>query len=609
MELTIEKALELGVNAHNAGNLQEAERIYRAILETDRNQANANYNLGSIAVFMQNSKAAIPLFKIAIKAMPEIENFWISYIAALLKENQIKLAKKALKEYKQQSSSTEHLVEISKSIDAEILQPSPAESELKQLANYYQDGSLAATEDLAKSIVLEFPTNFFAWNILGATLKQLGRLNDALSASLKAAELTDKNDEVYINLGEILYLSNREEDALDSYEKAIRLNPESLRANFELGILYLRAGRHIDSELCFKRVIKSHPENAWAHNNLGGVYIELGRLDKAERSYSKAIALNPAYFDALVNLGDTLQLLGRLQEAEGSYKRALAVSPDSSRAHYLLGKLLFENKKYSQAIEEFKSLDFEDSEIYLLKCLYCQDRQDEFYDQLGIELSRGKINAVIGSLTSRSAIRYGIDKSNPFCQNPLDYVFTTDLKEVLDFKNKFVSVVEGFLADKSVINRGQGLLHNGVQTAGNLFNVKGDLLIDVELILRSEIEKYRVHFENSQEGFIKDWPRQYKISGWLVSMKDGGSLDAHMHDSGWLTGGVYINVPPKIEPDAGNLVVSIGDEDDSPSNENMMSIDVVTGSLCLFPASLLHYTIPFNSVEDRIVLAFDVIPD
>ena len=37
-------------------------------------------------------------------------------------------------------------------------------------------------------------------------------------------------------------------------------------------------------------------------------------------------------------------------------------------------------------------------------------------------------------------------------------------------------------------------------------------------------------------------------------------------------------------------------------------IDVVTGSLALFPASLLHYTIPFESEEERIVLAFDVIP-
>ena len=39
-----------------------------------------------------------------------------------------------------------------------------------------------------------------------------------------------------------------------------------------------------------------------------------------------------------------------------------------------------------------------------------------------------------------------------------------------------------------------------------------------------------------------------------------------------------------------------------------ISIDVVSGSLCLFPSSLHHYTIPFESEEARIVLAFDVTP-
>jgi hypothetical protein len=28
--------------------------------------------------------------------------------------------------------------------------------------------------------------------------------------------------------------------------------------------------------------------------------------------------------------------------------------------------------------------------------------------------------------------------------------------------------------------------------------------------------------------------------------------------------------------------------------------------MCLFPSSLLHYTIPFEAEEDRTVLAFDV---
>ena len=37
-------------------------------------------------------------------------------------------------------------------------------------------------------------------------------------------------------------------------------------------------------------------------------------------------------------------------------------------------------------------------------------------------------------------------------------------------------------------------------------------------------------------------------------------------------------------------------------------IDVVTGSLVLFPGSLTHYTIPFESKDERIVLAFDAKP-
>ena len=92
-------------------------------------------------------------------------------------------------------------------------------------------------------------------------------------------------------------------------------------------------------------------------------------------------------------------------------------------------------------------------------------------------------------------------------------------------------------------------------------------------------------------------------------MKNGGELSAHIHDTGWITGSVYINVPPKFKNDSGNLVVATHDPKyEIGIAEGTKSIDVVTGSLCLFPSSLMHYTIPFESDEDRIVLAFDVIP-
>jgi len=93
-------------------------------------------------------------------------------------------------------------------------------------------------------------------------------------------------------------------------------------------------------------------------------------------------------------------------------------------------------------------------------------------------------------------------------------------------------------------------------------------------------------------------------------MNSGGKLSAHMHETGWITGSIYINIPPKSMADSGNLVVCLEDPQYT-TNENFESqkiIDVTTGSLYLFPSSLLHYTIPFESTEDRIVLAFDVVP-
>ena len=81
-----------------------------------------------------------------------------------------------------------------------------------------------------------------------------------------------------------------------------------------------------------------------------------------------------------------------------------------------------------------------------------------------------------------------------------------------------------------------------------------------------------------------------------------------MHENGWVSGSVYINILPVLKSESGNLVLCIEDDPMAVNGNAKQSIDVVTGSLCLFPASLLHYTIPFESEEERIVLAFDVVP-
>ena len=88
MELTIEQALQQGVAAHKEGKLQEAERLYRAILQSQPAHSDANHNLGLIAVSVNQTEAALPLFKAALEANPKIEQFWLSYVDALIKGKQ-----------------------------------------------------------------------------------------------------------------------------------------------------------------------------------------------------------------------------------------------------------------------------------------------------------------------------------------------------------------------------------------------------------------------------------------------------------------------------------------------------------------------------------------
>lgn len=160
-------------------------------------------------------------------------------------------------------------------------------------------------------------------------------------------------------------------------------------------------------------------------------------------------------------------------------------------------------------------------------------------------------------------------------------------------------------------DRFQSLLVNGRQTAGNIFATEDEGLNEIEEVIRLEIQKYRSKFADSRDGMITQWPSRYKLNGWLVSMQSGGSLAPHIHERGWLSGSLYIHVPPKAGLDSGNLNVAIGIQSDAGetcTNEEE-TIDVRTGSLVLFPASVMHHTTPFQSEQDRVVLAFDMVPD
>ena len=336
MKLTIQQTLRNGVAAHKEGKLEEAERLYRAILQSQPAHPDANHNLGVIAVSVNKAEAALSLFKTALEANPKIEQFWLSYIDTLIKEKQFDNAKQVFDQAKNQGVAGEKL-NVLKAQLASINEPenvgslSPSQQQLSSLLEHYQNGQFAEAENLATSITHEFPKHQFGWKVLGAVLGATGRKSEAVDANQTAVALSPQDAEAHNNLGNTLQELGRLEEAEASYTQAIALKPDI----------------------------------AEAHSNFGVTLKELGRLDEAETNFRQAIALKPDFAEAHYNLGITLQELGRLDEALASYTQAIVFKPDYAESHRNLVELLTNYISKNESSQPIVKVDQEIKEINL----------------------------------------------------------------------------------------------------------------------------------------------------------------------------------------------------------------------------------------------------
>jgi len=426
MELTTEQALQQGVTAHKKGKLEDAERLYRAILQSQPAHPDANHNLGVIAVSVNKADAALPLFKTAVEANPKVEQFWLSYIDALIKEKQFDNARQILEQAKKQGVPRDKVDAIEGQITTttQVNEPklvvqkknltlsekrkklaeqkknkkkaktqnlkdiSPSQEELSILLEHYQNERFDDAEKLAVSITNEFPKHQFGWKVLGAVLKQTGKVSESLVASQTSVQLAPQLADAHSNLGNTFQKLDRFDEAEASYTRALMLKPDYAETHNNLGATLKQLGRLDEAEASYTLAIALAPEFTEAHYNLGNTLKELGRLNEAEVSYAQAIALKPDYAEAYSNLGTTLEELRRFDEAEVSYKQAIALKPDYAEAHSNLGNTLKELGKLNDAEVSYTQAialkpDFALAHSHLSKVLYFKGYKDLAIESIG----------------------------------------------------------------------------------------------------------------------------------------------------------------------------------------------------------------------------------
>lgn len=537
-------------------------------------------------------------------------------------------------EYRKTQNSVDELIKIYGQTNQLMLIKGAAQFSLQELNGALQTYNLILKAD---------PCSVEAYSNIGAVFRRQGDLVKAIECYQKALSLNPNHVNTLLNMGNSYQDLGEFSIAIDCYKKIIKIEPKNLEGNKALGLAYLKHGdtelsvkffktaheldpndQEIHSNLglsyfklgkinqainSFREYIKTNPRSVETWNNLGSAEKERGDLVAAATCYERAIELDKNLIEAHSNLGLVYEDIGQINEAIKSYDMSLRLDPKNVEVATNLAKLFYLCRRYDEAKKLFGKMNTSEAKYWHLKCTYKLGEEAEFYSDLDSLANQKEVNSVLGSLVSRGNIRYGRIHDNPFCNLPFDYCCKVDLKKQYDFNEIFIRFSNDILNESGTAHKSQPRLTNGVQTSGNVFAKNHPLAKDVERILIEEIERYRQRFYYVKEGIFKNWPKSYRISGWLVSMKTGGTLSAHMHDPGWITGSLYINVPSKENSVDGNIVVSLEDvNDENHHSKNRRIIEIETGDLFLFPSSLLHYTIPFTSNENRIVLAFDVIP-
>ena len=299
-----DEELKKGFELHRAGNLAEAGRIYKAILERDPDNVDALNLLGVIMQAAGNTGAAVTLLQRATELAPD-------YFAAHVN----------LGNALQAAGRAEEAVETFQV----ALKMNPLMPEV--------------VSNLASAL-----------NDLGRHVEAAAICEDALNSKPDLAAARANLANAMLGLG-------KHEKAVENYRLAVAGDPGNANAWFSMGNALFEMGQGEEALKHYREAVRLSPESAEKHYNLANAALALDHYEDAVESFGRAIRITPEYLDAHVNLGSALQSQGRADDAIASFRRALQLAPSdqpNADLHWNLALALLQNGDYEEGWAEYE---------------------------------------------------------------------------------------------------------------------------------------------------------------------------------------------------------------------------------------------------------------
>ena len=423
MDFTVDQTLQKGIEAHRAGKVQEADRYYTAILKANPKHPDANHNMGILAVDLGKIELGLPFLKTDLKVNSSIDQYWLSYIGALIKLDRIADAKEVFEQAKSKGAKGDGFDQIEFELEsasgdsknkeneniltqANILDELKLDKALKLANNKVKDGLSEEAKKIYQDILKKFPKNKKAQDgikILGgkilATSPNIKEPSKEKLNSLLKLYNQQKLQQVYneaktltkrytnsLTLWSLIGASAAQlgklDEAVFAFQKALVIKPDDAQTLYNMGNALKDQERLEEAIESYKKALSLKPDYAEVYVNMGNILKDQERLEEAIASYNKALSLKADYADAYVNMGNILIDQEKLEEAIESYNKALATKPDHAEAHYNMGNALREQERLEEAIESYKKAlslkpDFADVYVNMGNALLDQEKLEE----------------------------------------------------------------------------------------------------------------------------------------------------------------------------------------------------------------------------------------
>ncbi len=360
------REFQKAVQCHQAGQLEQAEKIYGKILESHPNHSDSLHLSGVLSHQTGKKDMAADLIRQAIRIDPNRPNY----------HNNLGIV------FQSRGQLNEAIACYQKALE---IKPDFADA-YNNMGFALQDQKKSDEAIDCYQKALEIKPNYVdAYNNMGTAFKDQGKTEDAIAAYQKAIQFKPDYAEAYHNMGMAFKDQRKSDQAFTCYQKALEIRPAYSEVFNNMGNLLKDCGKFNEAVSCYQKALEIKPDFAEAYNSMGTAFKEKGRYNDALACYQKVLQIKPDDFSAYLNIGNTLQDQGKADQSILCYQKALEIKPDCAIAYDNMRNAYIYQGKLAEAIS-------------------CCEKSLEIRPDPGIEIRKALMLPVI--YESREQIQY-----------------------------------------------------------------------------------------------------------------------------------------------------------------------------------------------------------